>query len=91
MSTKDTSVAVAAHMKEGFASLAHGFGLDSFKDVQALQNSLITLGPRVVVQSHPEKLGASPPAVILSMDCNILNRTVGANCQRNFQYILEQP
>lgn len=79
LSTKDTSVAVAAHMKEGllskewFTSLAHGFGLDSFKNVQALQNFLITLGPRVVVQSHPEKLGASPPAVILSMVHNILN------------------
>lgn len=38
LSTKDTSVAAAAHMKEGllskewFASLAHGFGLDSFKN-----------------------------------------------------------
>lgn len=53
--------------------LGHGFGLDSFKNVQTLQNSLITLGTRVVVQPHPGKLGASPLAVILSMVCNILN------------------
>lgn len=53
--------------------LGHGFGLDSFKNVQTLQNSLITLGPRVVVQPHPGKLVASPVAVILSMVRNIQN------------------